>query len=159
MPLNSIQNYTVGLLDGLAIPGQTQTLRAYITPPTVTNLNGPIAVVQGGRLRGSRQTAPRGFGFKKLEWVVDVWLAYLTNPNSPTIDQEFAVITDAIMAMTWTTVTPTEITDEVTGVVSQILNMGEEFDLDCAPDRTPASLRMVYQCARLGLSVYEAVQA
>lgn len=160
MPLNAVQHFVVGLLDGLAIPGSTQTLEAYITPPTVDELDNPKAYVWGGRLRGTRQSMPRGQGFKKLNWSVDVWLTYETNPDSPTVDQEFPLIVDAVMNAVWTTpLNDTFITDPTTGVRSQILAIGEDFDFEYPPERVPATLRMLYYTARLGLNVYEAVQA
>lgn len=159
MPLNSVQHFVVGLLDGLAIPGSSQTLEAYITPPTVDELDNPKAYVWGGRLRGTRQSMPRGQGFKRLNWSVDVWLTYETNPDSPTVDEEFPLIVDAVMNKVWTTpLNDTFITDPTTGVRSQILAIGEDFDFEYPPERVPATLRMLYYTARLGLNVYEAVQ-
>lgn len=160
MPLNSVQHFVVGLLDGLAIPGSSQTLEAYITPPTVDELDNPKAYVWGGRLRGTRQSMPRGQGFKRLNWSVDVWLTYETNPDSPTVDEEFPLIVDAVMNKVWTTpLNDTFITDPTTGVRSQILAIGEDFDFEYPPERVPATLRMLYYTARLGLNVYEAIQA
>jgi len=159
MPLNSVQTYVRDLLHDLPIPGGGAPLEAYITPPTVEDIDRPKAYVQGARLRGQRQTAPRGPGFKRLNWLVDVYITYETVPDSPTVDQEMPVIIDAIMNKTWTTVMPLFIQDQVTGVRSQILAIGEDFELEYPPERTPATLRMLYYAARLGLDVYEAVQA
>jgi hypothetical protein len=69
------------------------------------------------------------------------------------------LIIDAIMNKTWTTEMPLFITDPTTGVRSQILAIGEDFELEYPPERTPSTLRMLYYVARLGLDVYEAVQA
>lgn len=169
MPLNSIQHYVLGITNGLAVPGSGQVIEAYITPPTVSTLDNPIAVVEGARLVGRRQTAPRGkqAGYKHLQWVVDIYLGYLTNPDSATVDAEFAQIIDAVMAAFWTTEMPLFIDPggnrvdpaAATSADSQVLSIGEDFELDCTPERVPASLRMLYYCARLGLDVYEAVQA
>lgn len=164
MPLNSVQLYIQGLLDGLVIPTIPKPLTAYITPPTVEDADGPKAYVWGARLLGSRQTAPRPVAFKHLSWTVDVYLSYETlppNPNDPSenVDQEFPLIIDAVMAKTWYTAPmPTIITDPSTGVTSQILAIGEQFQLEYPPERTPSSLRMLYYTARLGFDVYEAVQ-
>lgn len=159
MPLNSVQTYVRDLLDGLQIPGGGAPLEAYITPPTVEDIDRPKAYVQGARLRGQRQTAPRGPGFKRLNWLVDVYITYETTPDSATVDQEMPLIIDAIMSKTWTTVMPLFIQDQVTGVRSQVLAIGEDFELEYPPERTPATLRMLYYAARLGLDIYEAVQA
>lgn len=165
MALNAVQLYVCGLLDQLQIPGVAQPLTAYVTPPTVEDLDGPRAYVWGARMRGKRQTAPRitttaaSAGFKRLDWVVDVYLVYETLPDSPTVDQEFPVLIDAVMNRTWTTPMPVYITDPTTGVQSQVLQIGEEFDLEYPPERTPATLRTLYYTCRLGLNVYEAVQS
>lgn len=159
IPLNSIQWHVKNLLDGLVVPGTTQTLEAYITPPAVEELDNPKAYVWGARLVGKRQTMPRGAGFKKLTWQVDVYLSYETNPDSPTVDQEFPLIIDLVMATLWATPMPIFITDPTTGLQSQLLEIGEEFQLEYPPERMPATLRMLYYTARLGLTVYEAVQA
>jgi len=163
MPLNSIQCYVKGILDGLPIPGSTQSLDAFVTPPTVDNLDNPKAYIWGARMRGTRQTMPRGIapaaGFKKLMWNVDVYLSYETNPDDANIDQEFPLIVDAVMAALWSTTMPTFITDPTTGLKTQLLAIGEDFDFEYPPEKAPATLRMVYYTARLGLSVQEAVQA
>jgi|SRR5579859_1731834 len=161
MPLNSIQLHIRDLLDGLEIPGSTQTLEAFVTPPMVDNLDNPKAYVWGARMRGTRQTMPRGIppaaGFKKLTWMVDVYLSYETNPDTAT-DEEFPLIVDAVMAATWAATMPTFITDPTTGVKSQLLAIGEEFEFEYPPEKAPATLRMLYYTGRLGLTVYEAVQ-
>jgi len=165
--MNSVQQYCRGIIDGLQIPGIPQPLIAHTIPDAVENLDGPIAIVQASRMRGKRQTAPRissapsptTAGFKRLDWYVDVHLAYETNADTQTVDQEFAVIADAIMLAYWTTAMPWYIEDLTTGLQTQILQIGEEFDLETPPARAPATLRMLYFRGRLGLSIYEAVQA
>jgi hypothetical protein len=159
MPLNSVQQYVKGLLNDLPVPGQDKTIEAYITPPTVEDIDRPKAYIWGGRLRGMRQTAPRGLGFKRLNWVVDVYLVWETLPDGPTIDSEFPLIIDAVLNKTWTTTMPIKIQDPQTGQSSQILQVGEDFELEYPPERMPSTLRTLYWTARLGLDVYEAVQA
>lgn len=174
--LNSLQLYVHSIIDGLVIPSTTEPLQAYITPPNIEDLDGPRAYVWGGRLRGRRQTAPRGgagqAGFKRLDWVLDVYLSYLTTPDSADIDQQFPLIVDAIMAATWAVQMPLIIDSQGqriptgTGATqilppgsSQILSIGEDFELEYPPERNPGNLRMLYYTCRLGLDIYEAVQA
>lgn len=111
-----MQHHVRDLLDGLVIPGTTDTIEAFITPPTVDNLDGPKAYIWGSRMRATRQTMPRTFGFKKLLWQVDVYLSYETVPDSPTVDQEFPLVIDAVMAALWSATMPTMITDPTTGL-------------------------------------------
>lgn len=175
MPLLSVQLYLVSVFDGLQVPGQAKPLAAKITPPVTMNLDGPVAFVWGGSMRGERQAGPRGkpggpastAGFKHLQWDVDVWLSYLTNPNSPTLDSEFPAFVDAVMAQVWST--PTTLGIDARGVpsgqtpapdgVTQILSVGERFRLEYAPVHAVASQRQLYFDARLTLEIYEAVQA
>lgn len=159
MPLLSVQEYVKGQLDGLIIPGIPQALEAYVTPPTVEDIDRPKAYIWGGRCRIQRQTMPRGAGFKHLGWMVDIYLAYETNPDSPTVDQEFPAIVDAVFNKLWTTTTPLFITDPLTGVQSQLLNVGENMEFEYPPERTPATLRMLYYSCRIGMELFEAVQA
>jgi hypothetical protein len=165
VPLASVEQYVLGILDGLPIIGLGTELEAFITPPVVDNLDRPKAYIQGARLRTSRQTAPRRSGFKHLAWTVDVYLTYETNLDSPTVDTEFSQVIDAVMAAFWSTTIPTFIDSAGRPVpaavpnCSQILNTGEDFELENPPEHTPKSLRMLYYAARLGVDIYEAVQA
>jgi len=169
MPLTSVQLYCKHIIDGLLIPGATAPLVAYVTPPTLSDLDGPVAIVQGARLRANRQTAPRRAGFKRLQWVVDVYLAYETTPDPETNDLEFPTIVDTVMAAYWKTEIPTFI-DPLGNTIgtnpevipdgsSQILNTGEDFELEYPPEHVPASMQMLYYSARLGVDIYEAVHA
>jgi hypothetical protein len=159
VPLNSVQLYVRSLLDELQIPGLNVALEAYVTPPMVEDIDRPKAYVMASRGRARRQTAPRGPGFKRIDWTVDVYVTYETVPDSDTIDQEMPLIIDAICTKLWTTTMPLFIEDPTTGLKSQVLQIGEEFDIEYPPERTPATLRMLYYTARLGFDVYEAVQA
>lgn len=173
MPMNSVQLYCQSLFDGLTIPGfgSEQTLEAFITPPAVDNLDRPKAYIWASHLRGSRQAMPRGVGsaagFKKLPWTIDIYLSYETNPNpdpdappsTPGLDQEFPLIIDAVLAKLWSTPMPVFITDPTTGVKSQMVAIGEDFEVENPPEKVPATLRMLYYTARVGATLYEAVQA
>lgn len=159
MPLNSVQLYMQGLLDQLAVPGGSDVIKAWITPPAVEALNGPKAYVWGGHVHEGRKTMPRGPGFRELPWMIEVWLTYETNTNVANLDQKFPLIIDAVWNKVWTTPMGTFITDPTTGVKSQIAAVGEETELEYPPERVPATLRMVLYTALLRVSVKEIVQA
>lgn len=179
MPLTSVQLYVKGLIDGLVVQDGIAPIQAFITPPSVDNLDGPKAYVWGGRMNGRRQTMPRvgtpaaiaagHAGFKRLDWVIDVFLNYEMNPDTPatTLDKDFPLIIDAVLEQVWTTTMPIFIdpdgiptVEPVAGVTyTQILAIGEDFDLEYPPERAPRTLQMLYYSARIGLNVYEAVQA
>jgi len=181
MPLNSVQQYVRNILDGLIIQDGIAALEAYVQPPVLDTLDCPKAYIWGGRMNGKRQTMPRintpqadligHSGFKKINWSVDVFLSYEMNPDVPAVDldQDFPIIIDAILWRTWTTPMPIFIDPQgnqatqaqlIEGVeYSQILAIGEDFELEYPPERVPSTLRMLYYTARIGLEIYEAVQA
>jgi hypothetical protein len=171
VPLYSCQLYVQGLLNNLPVPGVTgQNLLAQIRPPTIQNLNGPVAFVWGGMLQVDRQSGPRGpaghAGFKHLGWEISTWIVYLTNPDAPTADTAFPQLLDAVMATMWSS--PTTLLIDQNGVpttqgsnpnVTQLLGVGEDFRMDYSPLHTPATNRMLYYSARFDWVIYEAVQA
>ena len=142
-------------------------LEVHITPPNYEDIDRPKAYVWGGRARGRRQTMPRNTsgllvdgksGSKQIDWTVDIYLLYETTPDAPYTNQEFPVIVDAVMTRLWTTPLNVFITDPTTGVVSEITSIGEEWDFEMLPERTPATLRMVLYTARISANVTEIVQ-
>lgn len=173
--LTGVQLYVKNIIDGLVVTDGIPALEAHVTPPTLQDLDGPMAFVWGGRMTGKRQTTPRILsghtiadgtsGFKHLAWVVDVYIVYETNPNIDSNDTDFPQIVDAVLAAYFTTQMPIFIdgtgntyTEPAAGL-TQILGIGENFELDYAPLHTPATLRMLYYSAKLSMEVYEAVQA
>lgn len=161
MPLNTIQTYVQGLLNNLVIPKQSAdtTLQAFITPPVLQPLDGPIAHVWGGVMHEERSTMPRGAGFKKLDWTVDVYLYYETTADDVLLDQAFPLVIDTVMQTLRTTTMPIKVTDPTTGQQSQVLSIGEQFDLEYPPERVPETLRMVLYVARIGVHLREDLQA
>ena len=163
MPLNSIQQFTKTIIDGMAIPGSTVPLKAQVTPPVLQNVSSPMAFVWGGSMSGKRTAGPRGTpdkaGYKELTWDIDVWLILLTNPNNSLVDQQFPLVVDAVMAAFWATEMPTWTVDSTTGLRTQVRSIGEQFRLEYSPVHTPQTQRMLFYDARLTLSVFEAVQA
>lgn len=168
VPLNSVQIYVANLIDNLEVPVlNTPPIECFITPPVNEDIDRPKAYVWGGRSRGNRQTMPRNksgrlvdgaSGFKELHWTVDIYLVYETVPDDPDIDQVFPCIVDAVMTRLWTTPLNVFITDPKTGVVSEITSVGENWDFEMLPERTPNTLRMIYYTARIGAEITEVVQ-
>jgi len=176
MPLNSVQLYVKGLLDGLTIPGPpgeaSTSLTAWITPPTLEDLDAPRAYIWGGRQRAHRQSMPRvtNFtqstgGFKFLDYTIDIYVVYLTNPQDTMVDQEFPIILDTILYQLWNTTMPIFIDSQGNEVseggenISQVLSIGEQWDMEYPPEKTPATQRMLYYTARISMLLQEAIQA
>lgn len=166
--LYSVSKYVLGIVNGLAVPiDGVDPITAWITPPTLEKADGPRAYVWGGSLRAARQTAPRGAGFKKFPWTVSVWLVYLDTPDNARQNEPFPLIIDTVMSAFMDTTMPLFISAEgvpmgpnaVNETDTQIQSIGETFDLDYPPERTPASMKMIWYSARLGLDVLEVVQS
>lgn len=159
MGLNAVQQTLKTILNGLPVPNQSVALEAYVVPPTTDNIVGPRAYIWGARMKEDRQTAPRGQGFTWLVWTVDIYLMMLDNPQSSTLDQNFALFADAVMKALRVTTMPTFISDPTTGDRSQMLSIGEEFEWEMPAEKATAGQRMLVFEARLGAIVKEAIQA
>jgi hypothetical protein len=160
VPLGSVQSYCLGLLQGLVIPWDSvPPVTAYITPPAPGPFNGPIALIAGARMQASRETMPRGMGFKNLVWTVEVYLHYQSVPTAPNLDQIFPLIVDAVMAKMWTTTMPVPIEDPTTGAKSSVMSVGERFTVDYPPVRTANKSQTYVYVARIQFEVKELLQA
>jgi hypothetical protein len=157
--LNALLPYMATILDELAIPGGGAPLRAFVTPPTQVPLTNPVCYILPSTMHGRRRTAPRPVANMELEWWVDLLLTFETKANMPTIDQQFALIVDAILYACWGTVMPIQITDAVTARTTSIAAIGEEVELESNPVETPASYRMLLYKSLLRIQVKEWVQA
>ena len=119
MGMNAVTQYCFGLLQGLVIPWDgIAPVTAYVTPPAPGVFNGPIVVIAGARMQASRESMPRGMGFKNLAWTVEVYVHYQSPPTAPNLDQIFPIILDTVMAKMWTTTMPVKIVDPTTGAKS-----------------------------------------
>lgn len=167
MPLYSIQRYLQNALNDLALPSVVPgPLVARITPPVAEKISVPHAYVWGGRLRASRQTAPRVKGFTRYPWTCDCWLVYLDTPDDAMANEPFAQVIDAVMAQLQAVTMPVLIDPDGNVVTealadktcSQIQAIGETFDLDYPPEKLAQSQRMVWYSARLGVDILEVIQ-
>ena len=148
MGLYSVRKYVRTMLDGTTFPGlpNMPPLAAYMTPPAVEPANSAKAYVVGGRAHRSRQTAPRGAGFNKRPWQVDIYLAYMDTPTNQRANEAFDQIIDVIIGVVETQTMPVLINPQ--GVVlsqsqadstcTQIQAIGEVWDLQNPPERMPA---------------------
>lgn len=166
--LASIQQYVKGILDGTEIPVQgIPALTAWVTPPALEQADGPRAYVWGGDVAIGRQTAPRGPGFKKFPWSVDVWLAYLTTPDDGLETEPFPAVIDAVLLALMTTTMPLFIDAQGNPVGpnatsqtdTQIQSIGESMRLQYPPERMVGPMQMLWYTAQLRVDVLEVVQA
>lgn len=161
MPMNSITQYCYGLLQGLVVPWDgIAPVQAFITPPAPGAFGpAPIAIVAGARMQASRESMPRGMGFKNLIWTVEVYLHYQSVPTAQNLDQIFPIIVDAVMQEMWSTTMPVPIEDPTTGAKSKVMSIGERYTVDYPPIRTANKGQTYVYVARLQFEVKELLQA
>lgn len=166
--LDSVSAYVRGLIDGTPMPaGVPSPLVAHITAPVVEKMSAPRAYVWGGRFNAARQTAPRGQGFVKFSWTIDVYVAYMSTPDAALANEPFPKIVDAVLRVFMGTTMPLFIdalgnpvgSNATSETDTQITSIGEKFDGDYAPERTVSGPRMLWYVQRLGMIVDEAVQS
>ena len=171
-PLNSVVHYVQGLLDGLPSPQYAPAV-AYVSAgipvPDVNqqlDIGGtlrpvPIIYIWAVTIHEDRQTMPRGPGWKKLTYRLDVILQVMEDPDDVQRPTAFSCLYDAVRFAVNITPITTFITDPVTGYQSQVLQIGEELDSEIfVPENIgPGGQGWVRSGARLTLKIEEAVQS
>jgi hypothetical protein len=170
VPINTVQCYLAGLLNGLPLPGpagESGALACYITPPDPGNLEVPTAYLWPTGGTEGRLTTPRAGGpnvefpgWKRLDHQVPLFIAWVGVADDPSADTNFPAVVDAIMACL--RISPDEVlaTDPVSGIQSSlILGVGEVMTYDYAVVHTEADQRLLRYDARLSLTVIEYFQS
>lgn len=158
MALNAVLQHVKTVLNGVAIPLQQKPLNAQVVPPPLEPLSGPMAWITPGPMRGRRQTMPRGPGFTSPEWQVDITVDLLDLPTDNNIEQVFPLAVDAVLYALWTDTMPVLITDPTTGLKTQLLAIGEDYDFEPGNWVTTANGRMMLFRGRVSTTVKEAMQ-
>lgn len=139
MPINSVQTYIQGLLDGLPMPGSIENLVAYITPPDPNvEADRPTAYIwpaTGEESRDSSKvgTVPRNTGpgtpsgWKNIAHTVDIWLVYFGQDDDPNADTQFPGIVDAVMYALRTSPERPLVVDPYTEQQTWLLDIGEKL--------------------------------
>jgi hypothetical protein len=166
MPLNAIQNYVKGLLDGAQLPLGQGTLQAFITPPDPGEGTDPTIYIWGSVAHEKRQTMPRhqpgnysSGGFKWIEHTIDLWLVFCAYADDEMVDSLFPAVIDSVMAILRDTQMQVPIIDPVTGMKSTVEMIGEVMTWDYAPVHSLEDQRMLRYTARLTVDVKELIQA
>jgi hypothetical protein len=172
MPLNATLQYVKGLLDGLESP-QYAPVEAIVSSAIpaadafqVDDKGGimrpsPKCYIWGNTIHEDRQTMPRGPGFKKGTYRLDLLLQVLEQADDEFRETAFPCLFDAVRFAINATAIVVDITDPVTLYQSQILQIGEEFDSEIfIPDSISiGSQSGVRSTARLTLKIEEAYQS
>ena len=158
MGLNSVQQLAKSITTGITSPLYRQPLATYITPPNPGKLTGPAAYVWITQGNNRRQTAPRGYGFRSMDWTVNIWLMCPGNATDPNADSAFASMVDAIIEAWVTTPMPIAITDPVSGRTSQVVAIGERFSVQQSPVHALQDQRLLMYEALFEFTVEEKPQ-
>lgn len=157
MGLNSVQLYAKSLTTGVTSPLYDKALVTYINPPNPGKLLGPAAYVWVTMAPNRRQTAPRGYGFRKVTWVVNIWLMSPGKSTDPQADSAFACLVDAVVGVWVSTPMPLMYTDPQTGQETQFLSVGEEFEIEQSPVHSLSDQRLVLYEGLIRMTLKEAL--
>lgn len=158
MPLNSVQLYIKSQLNGLQLPlTQQGVTAAYIAPPNPGVIEQPLIYIWGA----IDNESPATTASQKLMYDVDLWVYWVEDSDDPLADSLFPIVLDAIKAQLrgLKRVLPAQITDPVTGLVSDLLAVGRHMKTDYAPARTLENEAMTLYMAHIIVGVEEWVQA
>ena len=158
MALNAVLQHVKSVVNGIAIPLQQKPLNAQVVPPPLEPLSGPMAWITVAPSRGQRQTMPRGPGFTGPQWTIDITMDLLDLPTDTNREQVFPLAVDAVLYALWADTMPAFITDPTTNLRTQMLAIGEEYEVEQGNWVTTANGRMMLFRGRISTTVKEAAQ-
>ena len=171
MPLVTVSQWVLVVLNGMPLPANTGTLQAFVTPPNPEEDQlDPHAYIWPSSGSEHRESIPRAgaanagtnqSGWKTLTHQIDVWLTWFDdNDHDPNPDISFPAVIDAVMAALRTTQDPVLLPDPVTGLNSWVYATGERMTWDFAGVRgTDADQRILRYDARILARILEDIQA
>lgn len=168
MPVNTVHQALLGILDGLILPGTAGTLEAFITPPDPREEPPPAIYIWGARGDERRQALPRGntpgagslAGWKELDHSVDCYLTWFGEDSDSDADTSFIAVLDAVMmALRASGKSPFYTSDPLTGYQSDLVDIGERLEYQLAPPRSTADQRYLRYDALITVRVLEFFQA
>ncbi|MFF4403589.1 hypothetical protein [Streptomyces sp. NPDC001404] len=161
MPLNTVQAHLKSLLDGTVLPYDAGALSAFIAPPDPGDGMQPSVYIWGSIATDARQSMPRGMGFRLIAHEIDLWLIWVAPNDDPYADSAFPGILDAVVQQLRTAPMPVlnQPDPANTGVVSDLLKIGERVRWDYAPVHSIEDQRYWVYTARIICDVTEKLQA
>ena len=163
MPLNSVQLYVKGILDGQPSP-ELPAAEVFISPPNPGDATVPQIYVWGGQLHEERDAFPRAQGIgtggrKWLHWTVSIWVYYPDNADAYNIDTAFPTLLDAVLETLRSTPLPAALTDSMTSWPSNVIYIGEDIRMQYGTPRATEDQRLIWQSALITAAVDEMIQA
>jgi hypothetical protein len=156
------------LLNGLVVPGNRRTLEAYITPEDPRDEENPAAYIWPSQGTEERQAVPRvgadiynplQAGWKTLTHDLDIWLTWFNDDSDTNADISFPAVVDVVMFTLRSTANPWVVIDPLTGLESQLIDVGERMTYRLAGVRATADQRWLRYDAQLTLTIIEELQS
>jgi hypothetical protein len=169
MPLNTIHHYLKGLMDGTVVPGTAGTIEAFIAPPDPETEPTPKVYIWGATGKEERQAGPRvpesgdlaQAGWKEFNHTVDLWLVWFSDEetDAPVMDYAFPAVVDILLKVLRESPDPVMVKDPLTGMDSELLDIGEEIDVEMYPPRAVSDQRTLRYDAKMQLKIMEVFQS
>jgi hypothetical protein len=170
MPIVSVQNALMSILQGLPMPGGNYLLEAFVTPPDpetdYTNPHIFIWPTKGSESRDPKDggAIPRNTGVgtpagtKPIRHHMEMFVRWYANNDDPNADSQFPSFIDAICWALRTCQDPQIAVDPFTQVESQLVGIGEEITYMITLRSTEDEAYGLYDCL-LTLPVLEILHA
>ena len=165
-----IQSVLQGAIAPVASGGESlvysQPAAVYIAPPTpAVSGDVPQVYIWGGRKVENRWTmGGRTGGNKRLAWEIDIYVWIPDYADAPNIDQAMPLVSDnvdhVLRLVKVNSGLPVQITDPTTGVVSNVIDIGERMTLSyLTPQALEEGSSWLMQMFKMSVSIDEWLQA
>lgn len=170
MPIVSVQNAILKLLDNLPMPDGNYLLEAFVTPPDPeTDYSNPHAYIWPTTGKESRNAAQGGAiprntgvntpaGTKSIMHRFEIYVRWYVANDDTNADIWFPGMVDAVMWALRTADDPLVAADPYTEINSQVIGLGENIDYHITIRATEDEAQNMYDCLIL-LPVNEILHA
>lgn len=171
--MNSVMEVIRTELTGLVLPEYegkpiAPVPQVWIAPPVIGDFaQAPQIYVWGSVVREKRQTmGPRATtigtsasGVRDAHYMIDIWIKYAMENDAPLEDSLFPLIIDTVMiALRGMTMPVLNVTDYITGWVTNITHIGEDFTVEFGVIRELEDQRFWLYEAHIAMAVFEKIQ-
>lgn len=170
MPIVSVQNALLTILQGLPMPAGNYLLEAFVTPPDPeTDYSNPHAYLWPSKGSESRNpeyggAMPRNTGVntaagtKPIRHHFEIFLRWYGNNDDQNADTWFPGMVDAVMWALRTATDPLVAFDPYTDVGSQVVGIGEEMEYQIVIRATEDEAYNLYD-ALISVPLWEILQS
>jgi hypothetical protein len=142
--------------------GHLEPAKAFIAPPIAgdADLRTPQIYVWITGYQERRLTAggsPRGAGLKHGQHKVDLFAFFIDAIDADDADTAFPVFVDGLMDAFRRVPIPLDVTDQVTGITTGLIMIGEDFEVRNDAVRSLADQRYVRYLTQVTVEVYESL--